>query len=178
MEEVTTSSLIPIISSVTADPCDILEDDIEQSVGTEKMSKRKTYTGYEFALDEDAARKGTELENVQKVVDSISGCGGENQARKRRRKGDIHMRNSGDHRQCQCEGDAAFPVMRKTYLLMLSLRQPSALHSSPIQRPKMPYLLQSITEEVMEDFQIAYPCWLRPCRYIWNALRKKRFLMP
>ncbi len=69
----------------------ILEDDINRAYDGEDIEK-ETYTGYEYALDEEAARKGKKLENAKKWYDSIfAGCGGETCPVKDGDKGDVHI---------------------------------------------------------------------------------------
>ena len=56
---------------------DILIRDIERAYQGEELMK-ESYTGYEFALDEEAARKSPRLEKAKAWHDSLfSGCGGE-----------------------------------------------------------------------------------------------------
>ncbi|MBQ2083290.1 MAG: amino acid adenylation domain-containing protein, partial [Lachnospiraceae bacterium] len=70
---------------------EILEKDINRAYLGEKIEK-ETYTGYEYALDEQAARKGKKYENAKKWYDSIfAGCGGETCPVKDGDKGDDHM---------------------------------------------------------------------------------------
>ena len=56
---------------------DILKRDIDRAYSGEEIEKEK-YTGYEFALDEEAARQSDKLKGAKAWYDSIfTGCGGE-----------------------------------------------------------------------------------------------------
>ena len=55
----------------------ILKNDIDRAYSGEEIEKEK-YTGYEFALDEEAARKSERFEKAKDWYDSyFAGCGGE-----------------------------------------------------------------------------------------------------
>ncbi|WP_022776488.1 condensation domain-containing protein, partial [Butyrivibrio sp. AE2015] len=56
---------------------DILKRDIDRAYSGEEIEKEK-YTGYEFALDEEAARKSERFEKAKAWYDGyFAGCGGE-----------------------------------------------------------------------------------------------------
>ena len=68
-----------------------LLEDIEKCYQGEEVEK-ETFTGYDFALDEEAARNSDRLLNARKWYDSIfAGCGGETMPVKDGDKGDIHI---------------------------------------------------------------------------------------